>query len=560
MEQQDPSFDQETPIEQEEQQETQSTAPLDSPPPPEPPQQFSTMESLLEHEDMEIDLPRRGEMRDGTIVSISEDEILVGVGAKSEGVIPGKELDQLGAEVVAEFEVGQPITVYVVTPEDQQGNLLLSYTRAIEEGDWKRAEELLDSGEVYEGTIEGYNKGGLIVNLGLLRGFVPSSQVSLSRRMAFSGKTPDQRWGKMVGEPIATRVIEVDRSRRRLILSERAALQEARELLKERLLEELEVGEVREGRVTSLADFGAFVNINGADGLVHLTEIAWERINHPSEVLKVGQTVNVKVIEIDHERKRIGLSIRQLLSDPWPEKVSGLQVGQLINSKIVRLVKFGAFARVADLGVEGLIHISELSEQRIEHPREVVHEGEELTLRIINIDVDRRRIGLSLRKVDSPAYADLDLEMVLAEEAQDQDEAPEPVAEMEQEAPPASEDLAPVESGAAETEESPAAPAAGEAPQEDQPEAEMELAPVESGAAETEESPEAPAAGEAPEQDQPEAEADLAPQAEVDASEEADQPEESPTAEVQEHPGDLPPEETAGESPAEAEVQEGDTP
>ncbi len=249
-------------------------------------QDHTTMESLLEQEDLGLDFPRPGEIKTGVIVSISSEEILVSVGTKSEGVISKKELEQIPDEEREKFQVGEDITVYVVTPEDQQGNLMLSHTRALEENDWKQAEELLQSGDVYEGEVQGYNKGGLIVPLGLLRGFVPGSQISLSRRMAYGGGSPDQRWGKMVGEPIATRVIEVDRERRRLILSERAALQEARELLKERLLDELEEGQERTGRVTSLADFGAFVNINGADGLVHLTEISWERISHPSEVLK----------------------------------------------------------------------------------------------------------------------------------------------------------------------------------------------------------------------------------------------------------------------------------
>jgi small subunit ribosomal protein S1 len=390
----------------------------------------TSMESLLEQEELDIDFPQRGEIRKGTIVSISADEVLISVGAKSEGIIPRKELEQIDPTELEKLSEGETISVYVVTPEDSQGNLLLSYVRALEEKDWQRAEDLLESGEVFEGEIEGYNKGGLIVPLGLLRGFVPSSQVSLSRRMAYRGKSPDQRWGKMVGEPIATRVIEVDRSRRRLILSERAALQEARELLKERLLDELEVGDVRDGRVTSLADFGAFVNINGADGLVHLTELSWERVNNPGEVLKVGQDVRVKVIEIDHDRKRIGLSIRQLQEDPWPDKIAGLKVGQLVEGEIVRLVKFGAFARLVDYDVEGLIHISELSEDRIEHPKEILQEGDVQPLRVINIDEDRRRIGLSVRKVDSPAFADLDWKLALAEEADDlEQEEPEATAD-----------------------------------------------------------------------------------------------------------------------------------
>lgn len=390
---------------------------------------LTTMEALLAQEDLGLSFPRAGETRKGFIVSITEDEILVSVGAKSEGIIPGKELSQMDAADRAQFALGQEVSVYVVTPEDPQGNLILSYTRALEEADWRKAEDLKESGELYEGTISGYNKGGLIVKLGMLRGFVPASQVSLSRRMSYGGDSPDQRWGRMVGEPLIARVIEVDRERRRLIFSELAALQESREIFKERLLSEISEGDELVGRVTSLADFGAFVNINGADGLVHLTEISWERIKHPNQVLKVGQEVKVKVINVDREKKRIGLSIRQLLSDPWPTKAGNYKEGQLVEGHIVRLAKFGAFARLQG-GLEGLVHISELSDQRIEHPKEVVKEGDVLTLRIIKIDTTQHRIGLSLRKVQSQAYAAIDLEMALAQEpAIAAPEEEEPVAE-----------------------------------------------------------------------------------------------------------------------------------
>lgn len=391
----------------------------------------TTMEALLEQEEINLELPRQGETRMGTIISLSEDEILVSIGAKSEGIIPGKELVQIEPEEREKLGPGDEIPVYVITPEDSQGNLILSYIRAQEEQDWNRAEEMEGKEELYEGIIDGFNKGGLIVKFGNLRGFVPASQVSLSRRMAYGrGDTPEKRWGQMVGEPIITRIIEVDRGRRRLILSELAALQESRDILKERLLEEIEVGQVVTGRVTSLADFGAFVNINGADGLVHLTEISWERIKHPSDVLQVGQEVKVEVISIDEEKKRIGLSIRQLKTDPWPEKAADYQVGQLVEAEIVRLVKFGAFARLEN-GLEGLVHISELADHRIEHPKEIIKDGEVITLRIIKIDPERRRIGLSLRKVHSTAYADLDLEMALAEEDETVEEDEEESAKAE---------------------------------------------------------------------------------------------------------------------------------
>jgi small subunit ribosomal protein S1 len=370
------------------------------------------MASLLEQEGLNIDFPRQGEIREGVIASISSSQILVSIGAKSEGIIGSKEIDRIPEEERTALQVGQEIPVFIINPEDQNGNLVLSYTRAQEEVSWEQAEQLLASKESYSSNIIGYNKGGLIVPVGRLRGFVPASQISLSRRANLTGDTPEQRWGLMVGEEIEVRVIEVDRDRRRLILSERAASNETRETLKEKVIEGLEVGEIRTGRVTSLADFGAFVNISGADGLVHLSEIAWERIQHPSEVLKVGQETEVKIISIDREKKRIGLSIRLLLEDPWSKQVEKYQVGQLVESTITRLTKFGAFARLED-DLEGLIHISEISEKRIEHPKEVLHEGDVITLRIIKIDPENHRIGLSSRRVESLAYADMDWETLL---------------------------------------------------------------------------------------------------------------------------------------------------
>ncbi|GAB4534355.1 MAG: 30S ribosomal protein S1 [Anaerolineales bacterium] len=385
------------------------------------------MADLLKQENVDIEFPRQGEIRKGTIVNINDDEILVSIGTKSEGVLVNRELERIPEEERSKFALGVEIPVYVVKPEDQNGNVVLSYLRAREEEDWTWVESLRDSGEPYEGVIAGYNKGGLLVPMKTLRGFVPASQVSIVRRNQAEGDTSEERWAQMVGEEISVVVIEVDRNRRRLILSERAAIKETREVLKDRLLDELSVGQIRTGRVTSLADFGAFVNIDGADGLVHISEISWDRINHPKEALKIGQEVEVKVISVDQDRRRIGLSMRQLQEDPWVHKAKQYRVGQLIKGTITHLTKFGAFARIDDdEDLEGLIHISELSEERIAHPKEVVKEGDEVTLRIIKIDTDRRRIGLSIRKVDSAAYADLDWKMDLADEVSDLDaEAPE---------------------------------------------------------------------------------------------------------------------------------------
>jgi small subunit ribosomal protein S1 len=290
--------------------------------------------------------------------------------------------------------------------------VVLSYTRAQEQKGWAEVEKMLEDSGTYEGKVDGFNKGGIIVPVYGLRGFIPASQLSISRRMGVTGDTPDQRYAKMIGEPISVRVIEVDRKRRRLILSERAASSETRQSIKERVIESLKEGETYTGKVTSLADFGAFVNVNGADGLVHLSEISWDRVQHPSEVLEVGQEVKVKVINIDREKKRIGLSMRALQSDPWQSKVDKFKVGQLVEGVITRLTKFGAFARLEG-DLEGLIHISEISENRIEHPKEAgLHEGDVVTLRVIRIDPDQRRIGLSLRKVDSGAFKDLDLKQI----------------------------------------------------------------------------------------------------------------------------------------------------
>jgi len=384
-----------------------------------------TMESLLNEQELNIDLPQIGDIRTGVIAGVSSAQILVSIGAKSEGVISGRELDQLSTEEREALQVGQEVHVFVINPEDANGNVVLSLKRAQEQLSWENVERLVESEDVVDSKITGFNKGGLIVAVEGLRGFVPSSQISAMRRGQSTGDTPEQRWQKMIGQPITVRVIEVDRERRRLILSERAASTESRQSIKERVIEELEEGKVYTGRVTSLANFGAFININGADGLVHLSELSWEHIEHPREVLEVGQEVKVKVINVDREKKRIGLSVRALQEDPWKSRVEKYSVGQLVEGVITRLTKFGAFARL-DGDIEGLIHISEISEHRIEHPKEVLKEGEVKSLRVIRIDPEQHRIGLSLRKVDSAAFADKDFKLLTAEfNADEEPESPE---------------------------------------------------------------------------------------------------------------------------------------
>jgi small subunit ribosomal protein S1 len=254
------------------------------------------------------------------------------------------------------------------------------------------------------------------VRFGRLRGFVPQSQIGDDRRRQMEGETPEERYGKMVNNIIIVKVMEVDRSRNRLILSERAASREQREKRKASLIDDLMVGQVLEGRVVSLEDFGAFVDIGGAEGLVHLTEISWKHVNHPREALTIGQPVRVEVISVDRERKRIGLSIKRQAADPWDEVATTYGTGQLVQATVTKLTKFGAFARLVDApDIEGLIHISELSDQRVNHPREVVNEGEKLTLRVVKIDVKNRRLGLSLKKVNSAEYLDMDLNAFASE-------------------------------------------------------------------------------------------------------------------------------------------------
>jgi small subunit ribosomal protein S1 len=356
---------------------------------------------------------RQGDIVDGQIVSVSPTEILVDVGAKSEGVVRGRELESLGREGLESLQVGHTLPVYIVRAEDRDGNLVLSIRRAEEEADWRHAEELHEAGGWFESSVAGFNKGGLIVRMGKLRGFVPASQLT-RRHQGKQNQQPEERWARLVGTPIRVKIIEINRKRKRLILSERAALRQWREAQKAKLLEELREGEVRRGVVSSLSEFGAFVDLGGADGLVHLSELSWNRSAKPDDILEVGQEVEVYVLGVNQEKKRIALSLKRLEPEPWSTVESRYYVGQLVEGTITRLTNFGAFALVND-EIEGLIHVSELSNRRINHPQEIVHEGEKHVMRIIRIDPKRRRMGLSLMRVADPAYADLDWRAELAE-------------------------------------------------------------------------------------------------------------------------------------------------
>ena len=349
---------------------------------------------------------KSGDVRDGIIVSISPSEILVDVGAKSEGFVHQREMERMGKEYLDSLNVGDSVVVYVVRPEDRDGNIVLSLSRAQQERDWRDAEALLESGEIFESAVIGYNRGGVICRVGKVRGFIPASQL-VTKGEIKPDTTEETRYASMVGKSLWLKVVELDRKRNRLILSERLAQRERRRGRKDELLSELKKGDVRKGRISSLAKFGAFVDLGGADGLIHLSELSWSRVNHPNEVIQVGDEVQVYVLNVDRDRKRIGLSLRRLEPEPWSVVHDRYAVGQVVEGVITKLASFGAFARV-DGTLEGLIHISELANHRVTHPREVVKEGDTLNLRVIRIDPARRRMGLSLKRAAEEEYAEMD--------------------------------------------------------------------------------------------------------------------------------------------------------
>ncbi len=363
--------------------------------------------------DEELNLPSAGEIRSGWVVSQRNNEILVDIGAKSEGVIGGNEISDMDAETLDKLSVGNEIQVYIVNPEDNNGNIILSYAKAKEEEDWVKAVDFLESQEVCECKVVGFNRGGVLVDVGHVRGFVPNSQLRRDRHIQRGDQIDKQRaMQALVGQTLNAKIIEVNRERNRLILSETAASKEIREAQKAEIINNMEVGEVFEGQVVNLANFGAFVDIGGIEGLVHLSELSWKRVSKPSDVLKVGDTVKVSVLKIDHDRQRIALSIKRLEADPWTLIEDTYQIGQLFEATITRLTKFGAFARLNDdYQLEGLIHISEMAEDRVEHPREIVKVDDKVMVRIIRVDAEQRQLGLSLKQVASEKFMESDLAM-----------------------------------------------------------------------------------------------------------------------------------------------------
>jgi small subunit ribosomal protein S1 len=362
--------------------------------------EFNEMAALLAQSSSPISI-KRGDVVEGVIVRIDQDEILVDIGLKSEGVLSTKELPANGYGSFNELHINDKVLVYVIQPETQDGHALLSLKRANAERQWRIAEEQYKNGELLKARVIDYNKGGLIVDVSGIRGFVPISQIlNLKREEVASGGESQETAAKlqsMKDKELQLKIIEINRARNRLILSERLAVQEWRQRRREELLDELKPGEVRHGVVSNLANFGAFVDLGGADGLVHISQLAWSRVNHPSEVLHVGQQVEVQVLSVDKEKKKIALSIKRAEVDPWTTVEQRYTPGQVVTGVITKIAPFGAFARIED-GIEGLIHLSELTPGM--DPRQTLHEGVPLQLRILRIDAERRRLGLSLRQAE----------------------------------------------------------------------------------------------------------------------------------------------------------------
>ncbi|MDA0353572.1 MAG: S1 RNA-binding domain-containing protein [Chloroflexi bacterium] len=336
---------------------------------------------------------RRGEVVEGSVMAIERDSVLVDIGFKSEGVVPVQEMLSMGADPLSKLAIGETVLVFVIQPETAAGQVGLSIDRARGEQGWRVLQERFESGDVFEAEITGFNKGGLLANVEGVNAFIPMSQV-VGAKPGSDGANP---LSAQVGRELQLKVIEINRRRNRVILSERAALQEWRTEQKDRLLDELAEGEIRTGKVASIRNFGVFVDLGGADGLVHLSELSWDRNAQPEELFKIGDDVSVYVLRVDKENKKIALSIRRAAPEQWEEMITRYAVGDVVPGVITKLVPFGAFARLPG-PVEGLVHVSEIVERRICHPEEVLEDGDVVPLKIVRIEHDRHRLGLSLRE------------------------------------------------------------------------------------------------------------------------------------------------------------------
>ena len=427
---------------------------------PVPDENFEEM--LASSFDFSFSPPRRGEIREATILQIDEREIIVDLGAKQDGIVPSQDLDRMEESFRESLEAGASIPVYVVNPRDQNDNLIVSINMGLQRYDWEKARELLTSQDPVDVKVSGYNKGGALVRWNRLEGFIPSSHLvsanmSADRREAMS---------ELIGSTLGVKVIEVDQDRRRLIFSEREAQKEWRAKRKQKLLAELNVGDVVNGVVTGLRDFGAFVNIGGADGLIHVSELAWHRVDHPRDILSIGEEIEVYVLNLDRETNRIALSRKRLLSDPWDEAQYRYHEGQLVEGQVTNVVDFGAFVALDD-GLEGLLHLSEMGEGALKEPYSYVQKGDQLSLRISHLEPEKRRVGFTQRwgteetgdEADEP-----DEDMDGEDELDDSDEGVETVDEIDDQA---SDDISDDEADDAQVENAEASDADPEAKADD---------------------------------------------------------------------------------------------
>jgi small subunit ribosomal protein S1 len=340
--------------------------------------------------------PTVGDIRTGTIVAISEQGIIVDLGLKRDGLVQPSDLEELDPEERDSFKLYDEVPIYI-EETSKPDRLLVSIQKARLNQDWIRAQELMESGEIVEAPVIGYNRGGVIVPFGNLRGFVPASHLVELRR-GMDDRQRQQAMSRMRDEVLPLKVIEVNRQRKRLVLSQRDAQQEWQEARKQELIEKLSSGDIVKGRVSGLRNFGAFVDLGGADGLIHISELAWHRVNHPREVVKVGDEIEVYILNLDKEEQRIALSRKRLLPNPWSLADENYAVGYLVEGKVTRIVSYGAFVEL-EPGIEGLLHISQLSRETVEDPNELIAEGETHLLRVVSLDTNRQRIGLSLKNV-----------------------------------------------------------------------------------------------------------------------------------------------------------------
>jgi small subunit ribosomal protein S1 len=430
-----------------------------------------------------------GDVVTGRVVRIDKDEVLVDIGYKSEGVIPSNELSiRKSVDPSEEVEMGEEVDALVLTKEDQDGRLILSKKRARFERAWRKIEAAAESGEPVNGAVIEVVKGGLIVDLGV-RGFLPASLVDIRR-------VPNL--DEYLGQTIQSKVIELNRSRNNVVLSRRAVLEEERKEQRQAILERLQPGLVIEGQISNIVDFGAFVDLDGIDGLIHISELSWSHVNHPSEVLNIGDTVQVKVLDIDRDRQRISLGLKQTQEDPWQRVVDTYNVGDELEGTVTKVVAFGAFVEILQ-GVEGLVHISELAQQHVENPREIVQPGDDVRVKILEIDSERRRLSLSIKRVEDQILPRRDRQEAEASSAGDLDDMPDLGL---------SEDVYPETGEHAVVAPEPAAEPDAEAEAEPAAEPEAEAAAEPAAEAEADAGGEADVAPEAAEEPAPEPEAE----------------------------------------------------